>query len=472
MRNPGLFALVGVLALPQVLVAQDNRVERVAKALPPTYVPATCDISNGHFLVSSSATDLKSAGETPDAVKRKSMLERGLEVAARAITESDQGDNGAAWYYLGRHALQLGDIAMADSAFTRAAALIPECAEDMKSWRQRAWMVLATPATEFVQQGNPDSALALFRQANTISRSIPMGYYNIGVIFANAAETDSAIFYFEKAKAVAETDLKRFTKDRNAAAFNLAAMYQRNGQHEQAIAELEKYVVWQPDDQDAKRALATSLRAVGQTDAAAKVEKEMLASAEASGTLNNSDVMAIGINLFNEKKYAEAAASFEKILATDPNNHDALYNLANAYLALESGDKLHGVASRLLAQEPLSNDNHRLMAQAYKFTEQQDSLIAVVTELMALPTNVSITAFQPRAAGAVLSGSAVGTKAERNAEAIPAAPKTLVVEFLDNAGAVVASTEVEIPALMEAQTFEWKAEATGEGITGWRYRVK
>ncbi|MEO8479593.1 MAG: hypothetical protein ABI542_08165, partial [Gemmatimonadota bacterium] len=133
MRKTGLFALVSVLALPQMIVAQDNRVARVAKALPATYVQATCDIKNGHFLVSSAATYLKSAGDAKDAVKRTDMLEKGVEVAARAITESDQGGNGAAWYFLGRNALQLGDITMADSAFTKAAALIPECAEDMKA---------------------------------------------------------------------------------------------------------------------------------------------------------------------------------------------------------------------------------------------------------------------------------------------------------------------------------------------------
>ncbi|HET9065801.1 MAG TPA: tetratricopeptide repeat protein [Gemmatimonadales bacterium] len=472
MRKSGLFALVSVLALPQIIVAQDNRVARVAKALPSTYVQATCDIKNGHFLVSSSATYLKSAGEAKDVVKRTDMLEKGVEVALRAITESDQGTNGAAWYFLGRNALQLGDITMADSAFTRAAALIPECAEDMKAWRQRAWMSMATPATEFVKKGNPDSALALFREAGIISRSVPIGFYNMGVIFANAAQTDSAITYFEKAKQVAEADLKRFTPDRNSATFNLAAMYQRNGQHEKAIAELQQYIGWVPDDQDARRALASSLRSVGRNDDAAKVEKELVASAEASGTLSSGDVMAMGINLFNDKKFAEAAASFEKVLQTDPNNHDAMYNLANSYLALENGAKLTSVAKRLVEQEPLSDDNRRLLAQGYNLQKMQDSLIAVVTELMALPTNVTVTAFQPRASGALITGTAIGKKAERDAEAVPAAPKTLVVEFLDKDGKVVEAKEVEIPALMEAQTFEWKADATGEGITGWRYHVK
>lgn len=472
MRKMGWCALVGVVGLPQLAVAQGARLESVVKALPRSYVQATCEIKNGHFLVSSSATYLKSAGEARDEVKRTGMLEKGVEVALKAIKENDQGGNGAAWYFLGRNALQLGDIVTADSAFTKAEQLLPECAEDMKNWRQRAWVSIATPATKYFQEGKPDSALALFREASTIFRASPIGYYNMGVIFAEASQTDSAIVYFAMAKEKAEADLKHFTKDRSSATFNLAAMYQRKGQHDKAVAELEKYVTWEPGDQDAKRALATSLRAVGRGAEAANVEKELVASAEASGTVKSSDVMTIGVNQFNDKKYEEAAASFEKVLALEPYNHDALYNLANSYLGLANGEKLEAVARKLVDQEPLSDGNRRLLAQGYNLQKKQDSLMAVVTRIMATPTNVNITSFQLRGTGATLVGSAVGKKAEKDGQSIAAATRTIVVEFLGKDGSVLDSKEIEIPALLEAQTFEWKAESGAKDIAGWRYRVK
>ena len=51
-------------------------------------------------------------------------------------------------------------------------------------------------------------------------------------------------------------------------------------------------------------------------------------------------------------------------------------------------------------------------------------------------------------------------------------PYTLVFEFLDAKGAVVANQEVQVPALKpgESQPIEVKAEGTG--IAAWRYKQK
>lgn len=472
MRKTGVLVVVGVLAGASQIQAQD-RVAAVAQAVSVgRYVEPTCDLKTGHFLVSSAATYLSSGSGQGDRVKAAGLYEKGIETATKAIVENDQASNGAAWYFLGRNYLAVGDLAGADSAFTRAATLIPECTEDMKVWRQRAWFPLGSKGQEYVQAGQSDSALMLFRQANSISRAVPIGYYNMGVIFANAGQTDSSIHYFKRAKEVAESDLKLFTKDRNAAAFNLAAMYQRNDQHEEAVTELQRYITWVPADEDAKRALASSLRTLGRTDEAAALEKELLASAEAAGTLSQGDIMAMGINAFNEKKFDEAAASFQRVLEQEPQNHDAMYNLANAYLALENGEKLLPVAAQLIEREPLSDEDHRLLAQAYRMTSQEDSLIAVVTRLLALPTAVQITSFAPRPASAMIAGTATGRAAQVDGAEIPAAPRTLVVEFLAADGTVIDSKEVEIPALPAGQTFDWSAEGSGDGIAAWRYRVK
>jgi hypothetical protein len=48
----------------------------------------------------------------------------------------------------------------------------------------------------------------------------------------------------------------------------------------------------------------------------------------------------------------------------------------------------------------------------------------------------------------------------------------LVIEFVTEAGQVVASQEVAVPALEPATTHEIKAEGRGTGIAGWRYRRK
>lgn len=471
MTKIGMLVVAGAVLVPQVIAAQ-GRIERVAHALPMRYVAPTCDIKTGHFLVSSAATYLKSAGDAKDRVVRAGLNEKGVDVATKAIRENDQGDNGAAWYYLGRNSLDLGDVVGADSAFARASTMLPECSDDIQNWRRLAWSSLATPATEFADKGQADSAMALFHLATVIAPDVPMAYYNLGVMFADAGQTDSAIAAFAKAQETASLDLSKFTNDRNSATFNLAALYQRAGQHEKAVTELEKFIGWQPDDQDAKRALVGSLRALGRNDEAASIEKDLVATAEATGTVNTNDLMSVGVTAFNAKKYEEAADAFAKVVAADPENNDALYNLANSWFALQDGPKLLPVARKLVARAPLSSDNQRLLAQGFNLQQMQDSVLVIIAQMSAMPTNVEVASFQVRGNHAVLTGTAVGKKAERDGAELPAAAVTLVVEFLDHDGAVVASQDVEIPALIEAQSFDWKAEATADGISSWRYRTK
>jgi tetratricopeptide (TPR) repeat protein len=472
MRTTGFLVLTGlVLVSPQVASAQ-QRIERVVKNMPTRYIEPTCDLKYGHFQVSSVATYLKSGTEAGDPVKTESILENAINTATKAIVEFDQGDNGAAWYLLGRTYLQLGNIVGADSAFTKASALIPECAEDIKSWRQRAWLPLMTPATEFVREGHADSAMTLFRLASVISRAMPQGFYNMGVLFANNGQTDSAIVYFQRAQELAASDAKQFRRDRSAATFNLAAMLQRNNEHERAVVELRQYVEWEPDDVDAKRALATSLRAIGKPEEAAAIDREVLAAAQASGDLSTGDMMSLGINLFNDKKFAEAADAFRQVLVKEPWSRDALYNLANAYYALDDGAMLVETATRLVEQDPLSEEVRKLLAQGYRITADTTRLIEVVTELLAMPTTVTVQRFNGTATGAVLGGIATGKQAERDGSEVAPAPRTLVVEFVNGEGTVVTSAEVAVPALQPAVEFEWKAEGEGQGIVGWRYTAR
>lgn len=472
MRTTGILVLTGLMFVGSQAASAQERVVRVAKAMPTRYVEPACDLKYGHFLVSSAATYLKSGTEVADPVKTEDILNNAVSTASRAIVEADQGENGAAWYYMGRAYLQMGDIRGADSAFTRAARFAPDCAEDITSWRQRAWLPLMNPATEFVRDGNADSAMALFRMASIISRSMPQGYYNMGVLFANTGQTDSAIAYFRTAQGLAAADVKMFQRDRNAATYNLAAMLQRNGDHEQAAVELAKYVEWDPNDIDAKRALATSLRAIGKADEAAAIDREVLAAAQASGDMSTGDMMSMGITFFNDKKYEEAADAFRQVLAKEPWSRDARFNLANTYYALGQGEELVAAATELLAQDPLSEDARKLLAQGYRSVADTAKLIATVTELLAMPTTVNITAFSGTASGAALGGVAVGKQAERDGAEIAPTPKTLVVEFMSAEGGVVATTEVAVPALQPGVQFEWTAEGEGQGIVGWRYKVR
>ena len=171
------------------------------------------------------------------------------------------------WFYLGRIYLQQGDLAGADSALTKAEALSPACKKDISDVRYLGWVPLVNAGITFTKEEKNDSALALYRQANSIYRDKPLAFLNAGVIFANAGQTDSAIVYFQKASEIAEQT--NSVEDRNLATRNWGALLQRAGRHKEAMPVLEKYVGWVPKDVEVKRALATSYRATGQNDKAA-----------------------------------------------------------------------------------------------------------------------------------------------------------------------------------------------------------
>lgn len=471
MRKIGLWMLVVAVAAPVTARAQDYN-PRVTRAMSTKYQAPLCQLKGGDFRVSSAATYLKTGVELPDPVKRESQLKKGVTVVTEAITTSGQDKSAPAWYYLGRLNLNLGDLKGADSAFTRAVTLQPDCAEDVKGYRQTAWIALMTPAAEFVRQNNVDSAIALFQQASIISRDFPQGFYNLGVLYANAGKDDSAAVYFKLAQEKASKE-ERFVKERNGSTFNLAAVLQRMDKHADAAVELKRYLTWEPNDVEAKKALILSLRNTGATAEASQIEQQMLAAGATAGTLTNEDMTSMGVNLFNEKKYAEAAEVFEKVAAASPGDRVALANLANTYLAMKAGDKLIPAAQKLVTMEPLNESNLKYLGEGYRMQNKQEDLIKTVTKLIRMPTSVEVDLFQRKKDGAVVTGHAVGRQAQDEAaKSLPAAAVTIVVEFLNAEGGIVSSTDVAIPALQPGEKHDWRADGKGEGIIAWRYRAK
>lgn len=465
-------ALVGMSAVPGW--AQQATVnDRVAQAMSASskYTPPTCGIKAGHFKVSSGATYLKTGIESDVAGNRTRIFASGQRVLLDAIQKNGQDKNPAAWYYLGRIYLLQGDIAGADTAFTRAESLAPTCKEEISKIRYQGWVPLINAGITFAKKQEDDSALALFRQANVIYRDKPNAYLSGGVLFANSGQTDSAIVYWGQAADIAERT--NAVEDRNTATRNLAAMYQRAKRDQEAIPLLEKYLTWVPNDVEVKRALAGSYRATGQNDKALALEKEVGPGPGGQPAGGAAGAMNAAVNLYNAKKYDEASKAFEQVLATEPYNRDALYGLANSYLGLKKWGKLDTVATRLVAIEPMNEETLRMLATAQRMNKKEAQANKTALRVLSLPVTVSVKQFAPSPTSATISGTATGREAQ-NAQGKPVAPKpvTLVFEFLDAKGGVLTPQEVSIGALKagESQSIEAKAEASG--IAGWRYKQK
>ena len=299
-------------------------------------------------------------------------LELGQEGAARGHRENGQEKNPAAWYYLGRIYLQQGDIVGADSAFTKAEALTPACKQDISEAALHRLGARWSTA-ESLRQGAEQrfGARALSPGQHDLSGQALLTL-NAGVIFANTGQTDSAIAYWQKASEIAERT--NTAEDRNTATRNLAAMLPAGrppSGRDPGPGEVSRPGCL--NDAEVKRALATSYRATGQNDKAAALEKEVGSRCRRparAGGLPAAAPMNAAIALYNEKKYDEAAAAFEQVVAAEPYNRDALYGLANAYIGLKNGPKLARTAARLAAIEPLNDEVVRMLATGQRHGQE------------------------------------------------------------------------------------------------------
>jgi hypothetical protein len=155
----------------------------------------------------------------------------------------------------------------------------------------------------------------------------------------------------------------------------------------------------------------------------------------------------------------------------NPWSRDAVYNLANAYLATKNWEKLVETGKQLQAIEPMNEDSYRLAGQGYRELKQQDNLLKTAESLVSLPINIEVTAFNMGVASSRFRATATGrTASDASGKPIKPVPVSIVIEFLNEGGNVLGSQSVDIPALEPGKTFEIRAEVKVGGVTGWRYK--
>ena len=453
-------------------VAAQN--QAVIAAQPGRYEQPACEkLREGHFKVKSAATYVKSALES--ATNRDRLIGDADRVLREALREG-QENSAMAWYWLGRVYLYRGDVAGADSSLKRAEQLAPECADEYRKVRLPTALALMKPAADFREAGQLDSAMALLRSVLSFQPDNPNANYEMAVIYYNQKNFDSAAVNFQHAVAAVEeraaTD-SNYAAFRNQALFNLAAVYQNAGKHKEAIEALRRYLGFNPTDDDARRALANSFRATGMADSASAIEKTITSQPTGGGMTPGTAAFNRGIDAFNAKDYATAAAAFNEYLATNPRAREALYNLASTYYAMGSADSLIVVGERLVALDPLNDNNLRLLAGGYQMKKNQDQMIKYAMLITELPINIEVSGFQTGAAAATWTGAATGRAARNQSDQpIAPAPMTLVFEFLDQGGNVVATQEVAVKPLAEGEKQDLSVAAQTAGIVAWRYRKK
>lgn len=475
------------------------------------WLPAACDIKPGHNLVNSGMASLKSATSTKFADQRTKDLKEAERDLTQAVATKGQEKNPAAWYYLARYYVMVDDLAGADSAFTKALDLAPKCQEDISLYRRQAWVPVFNGSVKAWQAGNTDSAIAGFRRANQIYQGEPMGFMALATLFIDTNQIDSAAKYFRLAVPAASDP--KYAKDRRDALFNVARVYHSAKRYDEAAAAYKQYLAAYPKDVQAMAGLAGLYLQATKVDSAMALYRQILALADSARALDLfgagqgvlsaiplapdtaalssscrsalrkktpalpqaqlrarcQPVVADSMQKFHalaDGPYRLSAQIYEAGLAKNPYYRDALYNLGGISFLIGDTAQVLPLARRLYAIDPMNRSSIAKVIGAWQLKGNKDSVLYYlqVADTGQLPVEVTVSGFTVRDSTATIDGLFT------NGRPKPSTPMTVVFDFLNEKGDVVASVPDTVAAIDGSANQSFKLKAKGAGIAAWRYK--
>lgn len=221
MRSTAVIALS--LAVPVLLTAQAG---------------SRCDLSPNFFRLNSAPLDLRLAGEKPD--QRDHMLGELKGIAVRVIRDDHQDQNAVAWYYLARYYQETHDVWGADTAFARVEKIAPACADTLVQFRTLVWNDAFGNGVTAWQAGKTDSAVTWLQLSRRLLPKNPRADFQLGQLYANGGNTDSALAYLTLGAQVAAADTA-FSSPRRDALATAARLSLARSQKDPVIARVLQY---------------------------------------------------------------------------------------------------------------------------------------------------------------------------------------------------------------------------------------
>lgn len=326
-----------------------------------------------------------------DEEEKREQYRIALENALLAIQENES--NPRAWYLAGQAYANLGDIAGADSAFTRAETLYPPYVEELIPERETAWVMAYNEAVTAWQANDLAGAIRHMEAADRIYRGRPEARIQLGALYAQVDEVPKAISAYRGALEILRTAPRaqldpelqaEWEQNEEVVIANLGQLLMMEGEYAEAEALYREVVANRPDDVRARVSLADALSRQDKTDEANEVYIELLGR----GDLSFNDYIMIGVGMFQAGDYDRAVESFQKAIQQNPHSRDAYFNLAQS---------LYLQANKL--------DESYKAAQGAEQTALRERLVTAYSELAAAgdkvlemdPFNRDIIAFQARA---------------------------------------------------------------------------
>ncbi len=375
-------------------------------------------------------------------------------------------------------------VTATDRSFTAVVEGAPACAGDVRALRQsEGWLAMTKKALD-LSSSNPEQAAVYAQHSLTLLPvENPYPYQVLGIVAQSKGDVDGAIANWGKAIEASGTD-SSYADIRQSSLFykgvyELQGSREKTGDEQQAwlrrsIETMKTYLAdysASPDAPSVMQGLAEAYVTLNETDKVPSIYSPMLASPDA---FTDFALTMGGVLAAQAEKNADAVVFFEAALKKNPNQRDALRNLAASYYAEKEYDKMFPALERLVSVDPNSVDAWTMFAFAYQGKAQAateaaekrkytDSLVVFSGKADSLSVKLTVDEFQRNAESVVFTVSLEG-----NADT-PSA-NTFAVEFLDASGNVVSSASESVDPIAKGERKTVRLEGQGSGIVAYRYK--
>ncbi len=444
------------------------------------YLPPNCELDTQHFLVRNAELYVKAATEAQSDERRDRSIADAKRVLMDAL-EAGEETNPGVWYFLGRAYALESDLLGADSAFTKAEALHPDCAEDMDNQRRWIWVPLYNEGAEALGINDFDAAREALTKADQISNKEPFVPYYLASVLLSLDDIPGALELFKNTVGMGQTE-GDYEETYLTSLFNAGRLHHMLEQWDSAAVWYTKYRQVNPHDREAITGFLQVLEGGGYDEEALAFTDTILEYAEAMTDL---DMFAAGVSLFQANRYETAVRAFRAGLEKNRHYRDGVYNLAQSYFAIanpgdsteaateeeravrdEAAREMLAVTNRLQEIDPASEDVLRLLAAAYQLNGDTTATLEALERIEALRFEVRIEVFQPSEGGYQVGGTIANVRDEETT--VP----DLVFEFLDIDGRVVTTETVSGRTLISKAADRFQLSPVGEGIAAWRYKAE
>lgn len=199
----------------------------------------------------------------------------------------------------------------------------------------------------YLRQNDQEEALRWFQKALTVNPSNSNAYAYLGQLHAERGRHDRAAEMLSRSVAL-RPDKVIFRNNYVLALLELE-------RYEEALTELAWLVEAQPGHLEYWRSFGFVLEKLGRTDKWRSVQEKMLAVIDRKLAARTDDSrlnMEAGVILVGLGRDADAAVRFKRVLLTDPDSANALYNAGIILFQIGKPDEGRGLLRRFLRLHP------------------------------------------------------------------------------------------------------------------------